>query len=201
MKKAGIEVLLNTKATPEAIASKKYDAVLAATGAAPGVSDIPGVSGSHVLAPIFAFGNKALGKNIVVVGGDLVATQTGLYLAQNGHNVTVLTSERELAGDAQHVHYKENLQMAWEAQKNFIFMTGVTTTGVSDGKVTYKDAGGNEKTIAADNVIVSAGRKPRKDEALKFYGVSEMFFMIGDCNAAAFLPEANRSAYAAASQI
>jgi 2,4-dienoyl-CoA reductase-like NADH-dependent reductase (Old Yellow Enzyme family)/thioredoxin reductase len=201
VKKAGIEVVLNTKATPELIASKKYDAVLVATGAAPAVSDIPGVSGSHVLAPIFAFGNKSLGKNIVVVGGDLIATQTGLYLAQNGHNVTVLTNERQLAPDAQHVHYLETLQMAYEALKNFSFMTGVTTTGIADGKVTYKDAAGNEKSLVADNVIVSAGRKPRKEEALKFYGSSEMFFMIGDCNSAGFLPEANRSAYAAVSQV
>jgi 2,4-dienoyl-CoA reductase-like NADH-dependent reductase (Old Yellow Enzyme family)/thioredoxin reductase len=201
VKKAGIEVLLNTKATPELIQSKKYDAVLAATGAAPATSDLPGVSGSHVLAPIFAFGNKSLGKDIVVVGGDLVGTQAGIYLAQNGHNVTVLTSERELAYDSQMVHYRETLRMAYEALENFSFQAGVTPTSVSDGKVTYKDAGGNEKSIAADNVIVSAGRKPRKEEALKFYGAAEMFFMVGDCNAAAFLPEANRSAYAAASQI
>jgi pyruvate/2-oxoglutarate dehydrogenase complex dihydrolipoamide dehydrogenase (E3) component len=91
--------------------------------------------------------------------------------------------------------------MAYEALKNFSFMTGVTTTGISDGQVTYKDATGNEKSVAADNVIASAGRKPRKDEALKFFGVSEKFFMIGDCYSAGFLPEVNRSAYAAVSQV
>ncbi len=201
VKKAGIDVVLNTKATPELIASKKYDAVLVAAGAAPALPDLPGVKGRNVMAPIFAFGNKGLGKNIVVVGGDLIATQAGLYLAQNGHNVTVLTNERQLAPDAQHVHYLETLQMAYQALENFSFVAGVTTTGIAEGKVTYKDAGGNEKSIVADNVIVSAGRKPRKDEALKFFGVSEKFFMIGDCYSAGFLPEATSSAYAAVSQV
>jgi 2,4-dienoyl-CoA reductase-like NADH-dependent reductase (Old Yellow Enzyme family)/thioredoxin reductase len=201
VKKAGIEVMLNTKATPELIKSKKYDAVLVATGAEPAIPDLPGASGRNVLTPIFAFGNKNLGKNIVVVGGDLVGTQAGMYLAENGHKVTVLTNEKELATDSQRVHYRETLQMAYEALENFSFVTEATATGISDGKVTYKDAGGNEKSIQADNVIVSAGRKPRKDDALKFYGVSEMFFMIGDCDSAGFLAAAGRSAYAAASQV
>jgi hypothetical protein len=49
--------------------------------------------------------------------------------------------------------------------------------------------------------VVSAGRKPRKDEALKFYGLAERFFIIGDCDSAGFLPSVGRTAWAAASQI
>jgi 2,4-dienoyl-CoA reductase-like NADH-dependent reductase (Old Yellow Enzyme family)/thioredoxin reductase len=201
VKKAGIEVLLSTGATPEIIKSKKYDAVLVAAGSEPVIPDIPGADGSNVVAPIFVFGNKALGKNIVVVGGDLIGTQTGMYLAENGHKVTVLTGERELATDSQRVHYRETLQMAYEALADFSFITGVTATGISEGKVTYRDAGGNEQTIQADSVVVSSGRKSRKNDALKFYGLAERFFIIGDCDSVGFLPEAGRSAYAAASQV
>lgn len=201
VKKAGIEVLLNTRATPEMIKAKKYDAVLVAAGAEPVIPDIPGADGSKVLAPVFVFGNKALGKNIAVVGGDLIGTQTGMYLAENGHKVTVLTAERELASDSQRVHYRENLQMAYEALENFSFITEATATGISEGNVTYKDAKGNEKTIQADSVVVSAGRKSRNDEALKFSGLAERFFIIGDCDAVGFLPAVGRSAYAAASQV
>jgi hypothetical protein len=48
--------------------------------------------------------------------------------------------------------------------------------------VTYVDANGGEKSINADNVVIYAGRKPRQDEALQFYGSAERFFMIGDCS-------------------
>jgi hypothetical protein len=67
--------------------------------------------------------------------------------------------------------------------------------------VTYRDAKGDEKSIEADSVVVSAGRKSRKDEALKFYGLAERFFIIGDCDAVGFLPAVCRTAYAAASQV
>ncbi|MBN1626126.1 MAG: FAD-dependent oxidoreductase [Deltaproteobacteria bacterium] len=201
MDKAGVEVHLNTTATPDMIKAKKYDAVLAALGSEPIVSDIPGAKAGNILAPIYVFGNRTLGKNIVVVGGDLVGTQTGMHLAENGHRVTVLTCERELGTDGQRVHYLETLQLAYEALENFSFIAQVTTTGISDGKVTYRDSAGNEKFIQADNVVVSAGRQPRKDEALKFYGLAERFFIIGDCDAAGFLPAATRTAWAAAVQV
>jgi NADH dehydrogenase FAD-containing subunit len=77
----------------------------------------------------------------------------------------------------------------------------VTVTGISDGKLTYIDAKGIEKSIQADNVVISAGRKPRQDEAMKFSGVTERFFIIGDCRKAATLWNSIRNAFATASQI
>jgi len=201
MDKLGVEVLLNTKATPEMIKAKRYDTILAATGADPIIPDMPGAKGSNVLAPIFVYGNKNLGKNVVVIGGDVIGTQTGIYLGQNGHNVTVLTSEKKLGHDSQPVHYFSTVQLMYEAMDNFKFITEVTITGISAGKVTYVDAKGNEKSIKADNVVISAGRQPRKEEAQKFYNAAGRFFAIGDCLSVGSVRACNRDAFAAASQI
>jgi pyruvate/2-oxoglutarate dehydrogenase complex dihydrolipoamide dehydrogenase (E3) component len=153
--------------------------VIAALGAEPIIPVLPGAKGSKVLAPVFAYNNKTLGKNIVVIGGNQIGTETGMHLAELGHSVTLLAKEKRLATDANGIYLSSE---RWDLFKSFGFITEVTVKDVSGGKVTYTDANGKEQTIPADNVIIYAGRKPRQDEALKFYGSAERFFMIGDCS-------------------
>jgi pyruvate/2-oxoglutarate dehydrogenase complex dihydrolipoamide dehydrogenase (E3) component len=201
MEKVGVEVLLKTTAAPEMIRGKGYDAVIVAVGADPVIPDIPGAKAGNVLAPVFVYGNKNLGKNVVIIGGDVIGTQTGIYLGQNGHNVTVLTNEKKLGHDSQPVHYFSTVQLMYEAMDNFKFFTEVTVKGISTGKVTYVDAKGNETSIQADSVVISAGRQPRRKEAQMFYGTASRFFAIGDCDSAGSVRSCTRTAFAAASQI
>jgi 2,4-dienoyl-CoA reductase-like NADH-dependent reductase (Old Yellow Enzyme family)/thioredoxin reductase len=199
VKKSGVEVLLSTAATPEMIKSKDFEAVLVAVGATPVVSNIPGADANKVYNAIEVYGNeKDLGKNVVVVGGDKIGTQTGMYLAENGHTVTVLTGGKELIkAEGPHQVIDTYLDM-----KNFNFMTEVTVKGISEGKVTYLNAKGSEKSILADSVVIYAGFKPRLDEAMRFSDSADRFFIIGDCYAVGGMVRAcTRTAFAAASQI
>jgi NADPH-dependent 2,4-dienoyl-CoA reductase/sulfur reductase-like enzyme len=199
VKKSGVELLLNTAATPEMIKAKGYDAVLVAVGASPAVSNLPGADGSNVYNVINVYGNeKALGKNVVVIGGDKIGTQTGMYLAENGHAVTVLTGSKELIQpEGPHQVIDTYLDL-----KNFNFLTEVTARGISDGKVTYADPKGIVKSIQADSVVIYTGFKSKMDEALKFADSADRFFTIGDCNAVGGMVRAcTRTAFAAASQI
>jgi NADPH-dependent 2,4-dienoyl-CoA reductase/sulfur reductase-like enzyme len=210
MDKLGVEVRLKTIATPEMIKAGKFDAVVAATGAAPLIPDIPGASGSNVRAPIFVYGGeKNLGKNIVIIGGDQIGTETGIHLAKLGHNVTVLTTERQLATDANQIHFLSQLQAAYEALKNFSFITEATVKSISSSSVTYVDAKRSEKTIPAESVVIYAGRTPRREEAMTFFGAAGRYFAVGDCNSPGIVRKhgdgnvanAMRTAFAAASQI
>lgn len=200
--KAGVEVLLSTEATPEMIKAKGYDAIMVATGAEPNVPDIPGAHGNNVWMPIDVYGHeKELGESVVVVGGSEIGVETGMYLAENGHKVTVLTRQEELATDATAIHYIEQFTDAWEALETFSFITEATTTGISKGKVNYTDAKGKEKTVKADSVVISGGMNPRQEEALKFYGSADQFFVIGDCNSGGSVLKCMRSAFSTASQL
>ena len=200
--KAGVEVLLSTEVTPGIIKAKGYDVVIVAAGAEPITPDIPGANGKNVWKPIDVYGkDKSLGKNVVVIGGAQIGVETGMYLAENGHKITVLTRQKELATDATPIHYREIFEDAWKALDNFSYITEATTTEISEGKVTYVDAKGKEKSINTDSVVVSAGLNPRHDEALKFYGTAGRFFIIGDCRAAGSVQACMRSAFATASLI
>jgi NADPH-dependent 2,4-dienoyl-CoA reductase/sulfur reductase-like enzyme len=182
VEKAGIDVHLNTEATPDMIRAKGYDAVLVAAGAVPTIPKIPGADGKNVWNVVDVYGReKELGKNVVVVGAGKYGTQTGVYLAEAGHNVTVLSSGRQLVQIAG-PHQDNSITFAYQNMKNFTPVTGAVATRISDGKVTYRDASGNEKSIRADSVVIYAGLRPMREEALAFYGSGrKAFYIAGDC--------------------
>ncbi len=184
VKKTGVEVHLSSNATPETIKAGAYDAVILAIGAEPYIpDDIPGAKG-NVYAPIFVYGNEqTMGKNVVVIGGDQIGTDTAMHLAQKGKNVTVLTTEKSLASDANGaVRWGlESLYASLKAQGTFSYVTEVTVKSISKDEVTFVDSSGAEKSIPADSVVLYAGRKPRQEEAMKFAGSAKRFFVVGDC--------------------
>jgi len=199
VKKAGVEVLFNTNATPDMIRGKGWDAVLVAVGADPVSLNLPGADAGNVYSAVEIYGKeKSLGKNVVVIGGDKIGTQTGMYLAENGHTTTVLAVGKELIkAEGPHQVIDTYLDM-----KNFNFITEAAAKGISDGKVTYVKGKETEKSIPADSVVIYAGFKPKLDEAMRFEGCADRFFTIGDCNrVGGMVVGCTRTAFAAASQL
>jgi 2-enoate reductase len=145
---------------------------------------------------------KELGKNVVFVGGGKYGTQTAVYLAKAGHNVTILSSDRQLVQPSG-PHQDNSISSAAQMLKNFSSIMEVTTTGISDGKVTYKDAKGSEKFIPADSVVIYGGLRPMQEEALKFYGSAKTgFYTAGDCTGrCGDVQKSIRSGFLAGSQI
>jgi len=202
MGKLGVEVVLGATATPQMIKSKGYDTVLAAVGADPVASKIPGADGSKIYNIMDAYiKEKSLGKNIVFIGGGEFGADAGMHLARAGHNVTMVTSGKELFPDNR-PHYPITITEAIEDLKNFSTITQAMVTGVSGGKVTYRDASGGEKSIQADDIVVYSGLKAKKDEALEFYGSAKQFFTIGDCSEnGGNIQKCIRSAFFTASEV
>jgi 2,4-dienoyl-CoA reductase-like NADH-dependent reductase (Old Yellow Enzyme family)/thioredoxin reductase len=199
VEKAGVEVLLNTEATPEMVKKKKYDVILAAVGADPVIPRISGADGAGIYSVVDVFGrHKALGDNVVVIGGGLIGTETGVYLAEKGHGVTVLTNSRALmTSEGNHQDFDGYLGL-----DNFSFVTEAVVQRISGGRVIYTDAGGSEKAVKADSVVAYAGFTPKRQEAMAFAGAAKRLFTIGDCDAVGGLVRScTRTAFAAASRI
>lgn len=202
VEKLGVDVRLNTAATPEMIRAEGFDVVLAAVGSRPNIPTIPGADNLNVHSPLSVYGNhEHLGENIVVIGGSESGSETGLYLAMNGHKVTVLTRQNVLAPEAAQVHYVEMLHNACKWEPNFSHITLATTTRIDPDGVVYTDGEGAEHKLLCDDVILSAGVKPCIDEALAFYGSAERFYLIGDCSQPGSIQTCMRSAFSIASQI
>lgn len=197
----GIEVKLNTPATPEMIEAAGYDVVIAATGASPLVPPIKGIDTVKVNSANDAFMHpETLGENVVVIGGGEVGCEAAMHLAEKGHKATVIEMRNGLAADATLIHYHEMFDAAWEAHGCGALL-GCAVTEVKDGEVFYKNPEGNIESIKADSIVVSAGMKPHKDEALAFYGTAKEFYMLGDCKTPATVQQANRQAFAIAHRI
>ena len=199
--KKGVKVVLNTKVTPDMV-EDRYDAVIAAVGAEPVVPGIPGAKGENVTVATDAIMNiDKIGKNVVVIGGGEVGTETGMFLAQNGRNVTVIEMRDELAADTTVMHYRSMFVEAWEKIPTFHYVLNATAKEITAEGVTYTDLEGTDHFIPADSVVMSVGMRSKVDEALSFYGTNPGFYMVGDCKKPGTIQTTNRSAYVIANNI
>jgi 2,4-dienoyl-CoA reductase-like NADH-dependent reductase (Old Yellow Enzyme family)/thioredoxin reductase len=203
LEKLGVEVHLNTKATPELIRAQGYDSLIVALGA---VSQPPKIQGmdtaQQVWDPLAVYGREEqLGHQVVVIGGSEIGTETALYLAQKGHQVTVLTRKKQLAPESHRVHYYDSFRMAWEKNENFRSLTRATTTLVETGKVTYQDKAGEAHTLTCDSIVACGGMKPLTAEALAFAGTADEVLFAGDCEKQGNIQKAIKSSYTAAVEV
>lgn len=181
--KAGVEVKLKTTATPKMIQAAGYDAVLVATGATPAVSRMPGADGDNVFDIMSAYSNKkAIGKNVVIIGAGVYGTETAMCLAKDGHDVTILTSAKQLIPpEAIGPHNMQNQQDISRNHPGIHSVLKAVATRISEGKVYYRDASGSEKSAKADSVVIYTGLTPNMDEAMKFKDSAEEVLLLGDC--------------------
>lgn len=203
----GVDVKLGVDITPEMIGAGGFDAVIAACGSVPKVGSIPGADGKNVWVPFNVFGHEQqLGKNVVVIGGAMVAVDTALYLAHSGHKTTLITRNREAAYD-NNSHSNFQFREALYAEENITIVENAQVTLIEDGSVTYDVKLGagpamppgapgeppmhngpkpeikiETHTTKCDNIVFSAGRRPLVDDCLKFASIAPQFFVVGDAN-------------------
>ena len=201
VEKKGIHVVLNTTATPEMVAARS-DAVVAAVGAQPAIPPIPGATGENVTVATDAImHSEKIGQNVIVIGGGEVGVETGMFLAQQGKNVTVIEMRDQLAADTTVMHYRSMFTDAWESIPTFHYVLNATAKEIAADHVTYTDKDGVDHDLPAESVILSVGMRSKTDEALSFYGTNPGFYMVGDCRKPGTIQTTNRSAYVTASNI
>lgn len=193
-KKYGVKVRLNTKVTPELITEEKPDAVVLATGATPLILPIPGINESGLIHAVNLLdGKDSCGKNVLVVGGGMVGCEVADFLAELGHDVTVIELRDEVGADVISEHRKF-LMKDFDKYK-IRTVTGAKVAKFFKGGVSYTLADNNEyKLEGFDSVVLAMGSRnydPLSEEVKK---VIKETYVVGDATRARRAIDATREA-------
>lgn len=198
VEQVGVEVRLNTRATPEAVAAERADVVLPALGAAPITPPIPGADSDFVLQAEWCFEHTdELGPRVVVVGGGQVGCELALHLTERGSQVTVVEQQAVLAPDAVNTH---RIALLDRLNAEVSCLTETRCVSIAPGRVTVSAADGAERVLAANHVVLAVGMRSRIDEVEPFLGTALDVIPVGDCvNRVKNVQTAVRTAFDAAS--
>ncbi|QUW21748.1 dihydrolipoyl dehydrogenase [Sporosarcina sp. Marseille-Q4063] len=148
----------------ESAQTYKFKNAIVATGSRP--VEIPSFKFSErVLSSTGALSLKELPKKLVVIGGGYIGTELGSAYANLGSEVTIIEGANDILAGFE----KQMTQMVKKGlkKKGVEIVTKASAKGVEETDsgvtVTY-EAGGEEKTVEADYVLVTVGRRPNTDE-------------------------------------
>lgn len=122
--------------------------------------------GKRVIDSTGALSLDHVPQRLVVVGGGYIGIELGQTFAKFGSQVTIIEGLDSILAlfDKQMVRLVEKNLKKYNVQiETKALAQGVEETEDSV-KLTYKDKDGNEKTIEADYVLVTVGRRPNTDE-------------------------------------
>lgn len=196
VKSREIKVLLNTEITLKKIEELAPDEVIFAVGAEPITPKIPGIENAHQSLEAYR-GTIKLGKNIIFIGGGLIGTEQGLFLAKSGYKVTIIEMLPRIANEAFGM-YREALVREIE-KENIEVLENTKCLEIYKDGVKILTQNGEEETIKADTILYALGMKSVNIESLK--SVLEKknikFKVIGDAIQPGKVDKAIRSGYLA----
>ena len=196
---AGVEIRMNTEVTPEYVRHFAPDALMVAVGADPLVLPLPGIHSPHVV-PVTELEDREgeIGKKVVVLGGGLAGCESGLYLAQKGHNVTIVEMRSDVAIDANPRHRPALMALL---QAHTTLRPGMTAKAVTLEGLICTDEAGNEQLFPADTVLSAPGLRPRTAVVDALRQTAPIVSVFGDCVKPGMIRGATFTAYHAALDI
>lgn len=186
-----IDIRLNTTVTKDLVDEVKPDVLLIAIGAQPWMLPVPCDDGAHVVFGADLRKDTPVGSNVVVVGGGLIGSEEAVALAREGHRVTILEMQEELAPDCGRMH-RINLLHQIEVEENITVATGHRCTGIRADCVTAVDPAGAEVSFAADTVVMAAGMRPDSAEVERLRTLVLESYVLGDTFRARQIGQATR---------
>ncbi len=211
---SGVDIRLNTAATPQLLRELEPDGIIVATGALPSrtgyspvtpmVDELPGTHQDNVITVWDAIeGTATIGKRVVMLDDDGSRTAAGAaeMLLDRGHEVHVVTRWNQLfpftAGGLDMATLYERM-----FRKGLTYQVNQWTSGINGTAVSVFNlyTGESEPTVEADAIVVT-GSKP--DDTLYFELKDEFDNVqrVGDCVAVRKLDHAIYEGYLAGREL
>lgn len=170
---AGVDLRCGVEADEMLLRSLAPDAIILATGSTPLLLPIPGLSDcGYVTAQDMLDGKAQMGKNVLVVGGGMVGCEAAEYLAERGHQVTVIEMKDVIAADVT----PENRRYMFEnfEENHVLLRPGAKVTQFYADSVDCALVDGSTGSLRGyDNIVLAMGSRSNtalKDTAEKVAG-------------------------------
>ena len=170
MKGAGVTVVMeeamieskDAQGITVSAAGKSYKGkhLIVATGSSNAVPPLPGLKenlGGFVLTNREVLELKEIPEQFVVIGGGVIGLEMACYYSAVGAKVTVIEMLDHIAGPTDR-EISTMLQKELE-KKGITFLLGHKVLSVETGAVVAEDPNGQKKSISADKVLLSIGRR------------------------------------------
>lgn len=159
LKKLAVDVKLDNVAQANSLSKDKPDAVIVAAGPSPITPKIPGIDKPNVVSFIDVLKrNVTVGKNVVVIGGNQVGSETAEFLAASGKAVTIVEILKELAVSM----YPLNKQYLFGrmSESGIKSYTGVKKEEILDDGIRITTKDDEDIHIKADTIVIAVGSRP-----------------------------------------
>lgn len=198
-RKAGVDIRLNTEATPELLKEMAFEAVFAASGAVPVIPAFEGVGLPHVYTAekVLREDRTFENKKVAVIGSGLTGMETAEILAKRGSRITMV----EMLSDIGPGLLKEILDE--EKKKLFQYCPDIYTrhqlVKILENGIEVRNLENNESfVIETDTVVLALGVRPRPDFVESFKEAAPQVFAVGDAEHGGRIGDAIRSGYSQA---
>ena len=191
-----VDIRMNTVMSNEEL--NGYDEVIIATGAHNMDLPMP-VENSNVVSAWDVLNGKEVTGKCVILGGGLVGAETAEYLANKGHEVTIVEMMERIA--AQESQTVLPLMMKDFAEHNVQQLTNTKVSSISNNTVKAVNTKDNtEIEIKADTIVAALGSRKN---VMDVTGITKPVHYVGDCSGerTADIASAIRTAYHTANAI
>ncbi len=183
LESSDIKVNLETEAAPDLVRADEPDVIILAAGSLPVVPRIPGIDRPNVvLAGDVDSGKAKVGSRVVIAGAGLTGSETALYLARQGREVTLIDScpLEQIDAGTPVINIMTLRKMLSES--NVVTRTGLTLEAVTDSGVFVLDRDQRQIGLPCDTVVLALGFEPDPAVLERYQGLALEVYPVGDCH-------------------
>jgi len=179
LENAGVEIRLETTATPSSISAFSPDAVVAATGATPTIPSFADENNDSITTAWNVLrGAIPTGEQIAIIGGGAVGLETAHFLSKRNKTITILEATSYLGGDMGPIGSFYLRGILKEAGIQILRLAEVIT--VMDNDIIFIHDGEEKRLSGLDAIVISLGAQPDNTLAHALSDRIRALHVIGD---------------------